>query len=222
MKKTKRILIPFFILLTMAFAHEAYSQVDVEFGVKGGLNLANLSSDDNADSDNLGGIDDPSTRTGFHAGLTSDIQVADTFGIGVELLYSQQGTETDFMVGGVDAENEFKLDYVTLPVLAKVYLGDAFNLYGGVQPGLVVNAKQVNTVGEISTENDLKDDDGDFALVKDADFSIPIGLGYRTDNSFAFDARYTFGTTAVFEGAENESDSSAKNRVLQISIGYTF
>lgn len=215
-------------LSLMMFAMMAFiatSNAQVMFGAKGGLNIANINSDDNSDFGNAGGLDDPSSRVGFHAGITGDVKIADSFGIGAELLYSQQGTQDEGTFAGVDYENEFKLDYINIPILAKLYLGENFNLYGGVQPGFVVNAKQVSTVEGNETEYDLKDDDGDenqFALVKDTDFSIPFGIGYRTEGGLSLDARYNLGTTAVFENQDDDSDTVGKNRVFQVGVGFSF
>ena len=215
-------------LSLMMFAMMAFiatSNAQVMFGAKAGLNIANISSDDNSDFGNAGGLDDPSSRVGFHAGITGDVKIADSFGIGAELLYSQQGTQDEGTFAGVDYENEFKLDYINIPILAKLYLGENFNLYGGVQPGFVVNAKQVSTVEGNETEYDLKDDDGDenqFALVKDTDFSIPFGIGYRTEGGLSLDARYNLGTTAVFENQDDDSDTVGKNRVFQVGVGFSF
>ena len=215
-------------LSLMMFAMMAFiatSNAQVMFGAKAGLNIANINSDDNSDFGNAGGLDDPSSRVGFHAGITGDVKIADSFGIGAELLYSQQGTQDEGTFAGVDYENEFKLDYINIPILAKLYLGENFNLYGGVQPGFVVNAKQVSTVEGNETEYDLKDDDGDenqFALVKDTDFSIPFGIGYRTEGGLSLDARYNLGTTAVFENQDDDSDTVGKNRVFQVGVGFNF
>lgn len=213
------------LMLVAMMAFIATSNAQVMFGAKGGLNIANINSDDNSDFGNAGGLDDPSSRVGFHAGITGDVKIADSFGIGAELLYSQQGTQDEGTFAGVDYENEFKLDYINIPILAKLYLGENFNLYGGVQPGFVVNAKQVSTVEGNETEYDLKDDDGDenqFALVKDTDFSIPFGIGYRTEGGLSLDARYNLGTTAVFENQDDDSDTVGKNRVFQVGVGFSF
>ena len=200
----------------------ATSNAQVMFGAKAGLNVANISSDDDSDFGNAGGLDDPSSRIGFHAGFTGDVKLSEFFGIGAEALYSQQGTQDEV---GTDYENEFKLDYVNIPILAKFYVNDAFNVYGGIQPGFVVNAKQVNTVGGNEMEYDLKNESGDenqFGLVKDSDFSIPVGLGYRADNGLSFDARYNIGSNAVFEGQNDDSNEVGKNRVLQVGVGFNF
>ena len=79
----------------MAITAQAQSPVD--FGLKGGINLANLA---NADGD-------ADTRTGLHAGLVLDFSLP-MMPIGIEsgIYYSQKGAEATF--GGVNASS--KLD----------------------------------------------------------------------------------------------------------------
>lgn len=219
MKKISLLLVVLFTYAGMVNAQE------VIFGAKGGLNVSNLVSDNNSGSEDDFGFDDPSTKLGFHAGLTGDLKISNSFGLGAELLYSQQGTKTEGTIAGQDTESTFKLDYINIPILAKVYLGSDFNIYGGIQPGFVANAKQINKIGDNETEYDLKNEGNNenaFAVVKDTDFSIPLGIGYRSANGLSFDARYNLGTTAVFENQNDESDNSLKNRVLQVGIGFNF
>lgn len=214
------------IMLFAMVAFIATSNAQVIFGAKAGVNVANIASDDDTSFENGGGLDDPSSRVGFHAGLTGDMKISDAFGIGAELLYSQQGTQDEGTVLGTDYENEFKLDYINIPILAKVYVGESFNIYGGVQPGFVVGAIQIYTVGDTETEFDLKNEDENdpnkFGIVKDTDFSIPLGIGYRSPGGLSVDARYNIGTTAVFENQSDDSETVGKNRVLQVGIGFNF
>lgn len=206
-----------FALIGTGFAQQA------SFGLKGGLNVSNIASDNDVQLDNGYSLDDPSSRVGFHAGVTLDLKLTDMFGIGAEALYSQQGTQDEGTIAGVDYENVFKVNYLNVPILAKLYLGKTFNIYGGIQPGFVVSAKQVNTIGGNETEYDLKKDgDGDnkFGVVKDTDFGFPVGIGFRPANGLLLDARYIIGANAVFEGQDDDSNEVGKNRVLQVSIGF--
>lgn len=212
------------LLLVMLFVGSMlYGQVDFKFGAKGGLNISNLTSLEDSSVKNAGGLDDPSSRYGFHAGLTAETKLGGLLGLGAELLYSQQGTKTESVILGIKSSQSFKLDYLTIPVLAKLYLG-GLNVYAGIQPGFVVGAKQVYTLNENETVINLKEDsdnNNQFALVKEIDFGIPVGLGYQFDSGLNIDVRYVLGTLAVFENADDNSDYSLKNRVFQVSLGYT-
>lgn len=217
MKKISLLFIALFGIVAISNA-----QIEPIFGVKGGVSFTNLTSDKDATTQNVGGLDATDTKTGFHAGFTGDVKFMERFGVGAELLYSQQGTKTTTEALGIKSSNTFALDYVSIPVLAKVYPFDNFNVYAGVQPSFLVSAKQKIKVGDNETEIDLKKNDNSFALVKNTDFSIPLGIGYRGGSSFSLDARYNLGTTAVFKANNDNQDFASKNRAIQLSVGYTF
>src|SRR5690606_13749214 len=79
----------------------------IQFGVKGGVNLANVTSDDVGDSDQL---------TSFHLGLFLEIPISERFSFQPEVLYSGQG------FSAFNDEAEYKMDYIQVPLMAKVYL----------------------------------------------------------------------------------------------------
>ena len=81
----------------------------VKFGVKGGVNFANLDGGPE-------GIDYKS-KTGFHAGAVAEIKILPNFAIQPEAMFSSQGAASD-----VDGVDDFNLDYISVPVMAKFYL----------------------------------------------------------------------------------------------------
>ena len=112
MKKSILIIALVLFGATTMSAQEAWN-----FGIKGGVNFANFTGDDFS-SDN--------SRTSFNVGLLAEIPLADRFSIQPEVLYSGQGYEiyendqANFL--DVDDNVEYQLDYVSVPVLAKIYL----------------------------------------------------------------------------------------------------
>ena len=79
----------------------------LDLGIKAGVNFATFTD--------ASGLDN---RTGFVAGAFVGGKLGDRFGIQADLLYSQQGAEFD--------AGEFNLDYVNVPIVAKIYLTDKF------------------------------------------------------------------------------------------------
>lgn len=219
MRKLNLLFVAFFGFLTISNA-----QVEPILGVKAGVNISNFSADKDSNKDNLGGLDTPDAKIGFNVGLSADIKIADLFGIGTEVLYSQQGTKTEGELPVIKTpySNTFALDYLSIPVLAKVYPFEGANVYAGVQPSFLVSAKQKTTLGNEEKVVDLKKDNNEFALVKSTDISIPLGIGYRANESFSFDARYNYGVSAVFDANKDDQDFASKNRVFQVSVGYSF
>ena len=155
---------------------------------------------------------DTKARVGLVVGPEFEYTLSNRFSIAAGLNYSQQGTELkDYDVTG-------KFDYLTIPVVANVYLFKGFALKAGVQPGINLSAK---------VEVNGKDNDVDDGFVKSFDFAIPVGLSYEFYN-FVLDARYVFGLTKIFDvdkinkqGFEG-FDLDSKNLGFQLTLGYKF
>lgn len=183
----------FFTMMAILFSFNVHSQ-DIKIGAKGGVNLATLQPD----------LNDPATRTSFHLGAMVEIPLMDQLVLHPELLYSAQGVKDES-----DDDEIIKLDYLTLPVLARYYVSDAFCIEAGPQFGIVLSAE-----GE---------DDGDTFDLKDAtkstDIGLAFGLGYTLDSGLNFGARYYFGGDVNDDASDSDK---IKNNVFQFSIGYWF
>ena len=167
---------------------------DIQFGAKAGINLATIQPD----------LNDPATRTSFHLGGMVEISVSDKFSVQPELLYSSQGATDES-----DDDEVIKLDYISLPILAKYFVVENLSLEAGPQLGYVVSAE----VEDDGDTIDLKDD------TKSTDIGFALGAGYKLENGLNFGLRYFFGSDV------NDIDEDAdqfKNRVFQLSIGYFF
>lgn len=177
------------------------AQAKVELGLKGGLNLANINTDDPLASYN--------TRTGYHAGLYALVKVAN-IGIQPELLYSVRGTELSTSIAG--AKQEFKQDfvYMDIPVMLKLYTVAGINIQAGPQFGLLMSVDGKVSDGNGGTTTLSKDS------YKDADVSAALGLGWDAPFGLNFTARYVLGLSDVNDGSGDE----AKNRTFQVSLGY--
>ncbi len=203
----KQILIAAFAILSIsAFAQET------TFGVKAGVNFSSIGGDDTEEIDG---------RTGFHVGGLAEIMFTDQFGIQPELLYSMQGATSEDTPSGISIKEELKLDYLTLPVLAKYKFTPGWNLHLGPQIGFLLNAKNESEVfyeGETESESeDLKD------YVSSIDFGLSGGFGYELDMGVFFDARYYLGLSDINDDNEElDSDYSVHNNVIQLSVGYKF
>jgi hypothetical protein len=192
MKKTLIVLIAIGIA---AFANAQKTKQDegIKIGIKGGLNVSNL----------MGDVKDVAIRTSIHAGLVAEIIVNDKFSIQPELLYSGQGASATFEGGG-----RYKLDYITLPVLAKFPIAKSLSLETGPQVGFLISGK-------------YKDNDSNETIpnTKTIDFGLNAGLNYELNNGVFFQARYNLGLTDIGFYGDNER---ASNAVIQFSIGKLF
>lgn len=185
-------------LLLAGFTGYGFAQKDDAFlGVKLGMNIANCT---NSDAD---------ARIGLNVGVMGQYFFTDHFAIEGDLLYSQQGCKAK--EDGVKAT--VKLDYLTIPVLAKYYPTTGFNVYAGPQFGFAVNKKAKGSGYGVSVESDLEG-------VNTFDFGAVIGLGYDFNFGLLVDLRYNPGFTHIFKDVD--SDDNSRNSVFTIGVGYKF
>lgn len=151
-----------------------------------------------ADFNNTG---DTEARVGLVVGPEFEYFVSSRFSLAAGLNYSQQGADLK------DTNVEWKVDYLTVPVVANVYLFKGFALKAGLQPGFKTSAKIEYKGNNGSASVNLKND------VKGFDLAVPVGLSYEFKH-FVLDARYTLGLTKVFD------DVDTKNLTFQLTLGY--
>ena len=208
------------IIVIALFGFVPMKAQDINFGAKAGVNFASITGDDTDDLDG---------RTSFHVGIVAEIVISDKFSVQPELLYSSQGatSEDSYTEEGINIKEEgtVKLDYINLPVMAKFYVGEGFSLEAGPQIGFLLNseiemkltASGAGVSESISVTEDLKDH------IKGIDFGLNLGVGYKMENGLNFGARYNLGLSDANDDPEFfESDSSFKNSVIQVSVGYFF
>ena len=188
----------------MAFAFS--NAQESKFGVKGGINLSSLTGDIDA-----------SSKVGFQVGAFAEFKISDKFAIQPEVLYSAQGAkekgEFEFNGDFYEAEMNYKLAYINVPILAKYYVAEKFNLEAGPQIGFLVSAKGEATVLGNSAEDDIKDG------FESIDFGVNFGAGYDFTENLSAGIRYNLGLSNI---AKDSDDYKIKNSVFSLSVGYKF
>jgi len=181
----------------------AAAQTPLTVGVKGGVNIAKLSFDDESEQA------DVKSLVGAVAGLFLGQQINDNVGWRIESLFSQKGAKNE--ESGEDAK--FKLTYVDVPALLTFGpsgTGDTrFHVFTGPQVSFKTKAKF-----EFAGQEEDADDE-----VKGTDFAWVLGAGLEKGRLTA-DARYALGLSNIAEGAD--SDDGVKNRVFSVMIGFKF
>lgn len=206
------------IILSVAaiFAFGVVSAQETKFGVKAGLNLANLTGD----------VENASTKVGFNVGGFVEIKLSDKFVFQPELLFSAQGAKSDYSVDYGAGENEkfestVKLNYLNIPLMAKYYVADKFSLEAGPQLGFLMSAKADTDytyndgdgfTESVSTSVDVKDS------FKSIDFGLNLGAGYDFSDNFSAGVRYNLGLSSISE----DSNADVKNAVISVGVGYKF
>lgn len=204
MKKLITLCTALIFAAAFALADQAKAQSPLNFGVKGGVNIANIS----------GPGDSPDSRTGILAGLVVDVSLP-ALPIGVEtgLYYSQKGAESEEM-GITESTN---LDYLEVPVLAKLSIGPP----GPFSPHIVAGpylAFNINAEEEFEGQTeDISDG------INSTDFGGVIGVGADFSlglTTLKAQVRYSFGLTSVFDSEFIQDDF--KNRAFTVGIGIMF
>ena len=195
----------FFIAMMLLSTTYIAAQESVMFGAKGGVNFSNFAGDGFANFEG-----DSNSRTAYHLGLVAEIPVSYRFSIQPEVLYSAQGFDIIQIENSEDLE--YRLDYITVPILAKFYLFDGFNIHAGPQLGFLVNSEvsSGDVDSEIGTEN-----------INNFDLSLGLGAGYKINNFFIY-GRYNPGLTDIYESPDATQDAELKNSVIQAGIGFMF
>ncbi|MGL2963255.1 porin family protein [Flavobacterium sp. RSB2_4_14] len=202
----------FLLVAFLSFVNLATAQKPA-FGLKGGLNIANIS---------VSGDGSPDTKsfTSFHVGGFMEIMLNKKVSFQPELLYSQQGAKFDQLVDVegtlYNTSNTFKFSYINIPLMIKYYPESKFFLEAGPQVGFLTSAKlNVEVSGFGSNEQDVKD------FFKSVDFGLGIGAGYYFTKELSANVRYNFGLTNIAE-TEAGDNTEIKNNVFAISLGYKF
>jgi hypothetical protein len=191
----KLLIIPLMVLCSGVFAQK------FQFGLKGGVNVSNFTNTSFNNVDNKALI-------GFHGGAMLSLLLGDHFAIQPEALISTQGAKLKFVDEGV--EDNYRLTYITIPVMAKGRFNGGFYLEAGPQFGFKVNE---NIPGGGDAEN----------FAKNLDLGIAAGLGFHGKSGLGIGARYIVGISKVGDFDDNDFvDPSFRNGVAQLSLFYTF
>ncbi|GEC77892.1 porin family protein [Flavobacterium aquatile] len=170
------------VILTVAavFAFGFANAQEVKFGVKAGY--ANT---------NFGGDAETDAASNFYIGGLADISISEKFHVQPELLYSMEGADNE----------ETGLDFIRIPVMAKYYVADGFNIQAGPQFGFVAGGE------------DVKDS------LKSFDYGLGFGAAYELTSGLFFDARYNLGLADL---NDTEFDGKITTNSFNVGLGYRF
>jgi len=175
-------------------------------GIKGGLNVSNLYVDD---------VDDENARYGFNVGVYGQLFSSDVFAIQPELLFSTKGTKAEYGGNFFDQTIKFNLNYLDLPVLAVLKLGESAEIHLGPYISYLLNAN-------ISHDGDLGSgvDDLDKDNFKSFDYGLAGGFGLNFGN-LQVGARYNYGLAKIADDDDAETFlGDSKNSVAQIYVAF--
>ena len=175
----------------------AAGSAQVQFGLKGGLNFADIRGDFSNGYD---------SRTGFNSGAFLELPLTKKFSLKPEVVYSLQGADL-YVENFIDGKIE--LHYINIPVLAKYNIVKGLFAETGPQIGFLTSSK--------FKERSAGWENGDLNVRK-TDFSWAFGLGYELPLGLGINGRYNLGinTTAPDKNVDQ------KNSVFQLGVFYKF
>jgi len=192
----------------------------VQFGIRAGLNFANMSFSNSEYSVS------PSSRTTFHVGVIADIPLMQSLYIQTGLYFQNKGCKNLDEDG--DGET-YKPMYLEIPILAsyRYDFSDAAQLQINFGPYFAYGIG-----GKVETLYDGEDDEEDFfgnyedddnAGYKHFDMGLQIGAGITLSQHYYLGFAYQFGLVNIYDLPSNyDGDYSEKNRNWMISLGYNF
>lgn len=185
----KLFIVPLIMLSTGLFAQR------FQLGLKAGVNVSNLtgSSPNNVDKKAI---------IGFNGGAILPLWFGESFAIQPEVLFSTQGARFKTVANG---NSDFKVSYLTIPVLAKIRFGGGFYIEAGPQIGFRVG----DNIDESNTS------------AKSTDLAIDGGLGFHGNSGFGIGARYVAGLSKVADFNPGVTPVNYKNGVAQLFVFFT-
>lgn len=190
---------------------DAQAQSRVRTGIKGGLSASTLQF-------NSVDFSNRKERIGFHAGVFTQIPVGSAFAIQPELLYTNKGASSNYRSPGQDGNASFNLNYIDLPVLATLKLGDAVEIQAGPYAGYLLNSGVSNSGGILGNSA--------INLGTDQFNRFDYGLAGGVNVYFGqvlLGVRYSQGLQKIANTAAARTVfDNAKNGVGLLSVGYSF
>ena len=189
------------VLMTVAFAALtiAGANAQVKFGVRAGLNLADVASKTD------GVKDETKIRTSFHLGGLAEFAFNDVVLMEVGLTYSNQGSKAK---EGGDKDMQYTLN---LPIWFK-YDFAGFRPKAGFYAGYMIERK-----AEWSGRAVIRDR----GAYNHFDYGIGLGAEYNLpNNGLFFEASYNWGLANLKKNGDAKNYEN--NRVIQVGIGYKF
>ena len=180
---------------------------NIEFGVNIGLN--NSYVQESGTSQHTNGV------TGFNVGISADSYFSDRWSLKVKLIYDQKGWANGYLtdVNGNEIDNvDYKLNYITIPIMANWHFGHTRNWYLDFGPyiGILTSAKAAG----YDVKSAFNTVDGGLA------FGIGIKILISDRAKFFIEAEGQGGVSDVF--SNNNNGPSLQNSCSSLNIGVNF
>ena len=192
------------------FAVNSSAQQITNYGLKAGLNFANLNSNIANQGNQYASISmETQTKVGFYFGGYAEKKYSEKGSLVGEALISLQGAKLNqtqkisYPIPGYPSQSQsittdVNITQLNIPVYYKYNVNEKFSVHGGGYLGLILGSK----IQSVNFNNNT------------IDFGLLAGASYKISEQFSADARYNFGLLKL------DDFYSFQNRVLQLGISY--
>ena len=216
----------FSIISTFILMNVVHAQIS--YGIRAGVNLAKWQGDDLQIIEDLVDKTDgylvTKGMTGFYAGGYVNIPISETFSFEPGLEYSKKGysIKGDLKIDAlkflaINAGAQVQQHYIDMPLILKANVAKGLQVYAGPQVSYLVRSTLNAKVGVLGISLFNKG----FGITErfnKVDLGLTGGIGYQFNNGINLRAGYDYG---LFKLDKNDN-YAAYNRVVKISLGYTF
>ncbi len=224
----KNLIIVFAVLCSFAISYTAKAQFHI--GVRGGLNMANMSVK------NIPVATDNKSIPSFHIGGFAEFDLTKKIGIETGLYLSGKGINSEFnqSLGFITVSGSAKITplYVEIPVNG-VYNFDfkliklrffagpyaAYGIGGKVNSDFSVSGLPIDlsSLGLQNESRNLVFGSDTTSDIRPFDFGVNVGVGAQF-KKFDFSIQYGLGLMNV--AADNTTGYESRNRVVRFTVGY--
>lgn len=205
-----------------------FSTAQVSYGIRGGVNFSKWQGEDLQVIEDLLDKTDgylvTKGKTGFHVGAYANIPLSETFSIEPGIGYSKKGysIKGDFQINtlkilAINAGAQVQSHYIDIPVLLKANVANGLQVYAGPQVSFLVRSTLNAKLGVLGISVFNKGI-GITERFNKVDLGLTGGIGYQFDNGINLRAGYDYGLSKL----DKNDNYAAYNRVIKISVGYTF
>ncbi len=238
MKTNKRFLLTFIIVLSATVAIAQGKKGSFSFTPQVGVALGKLSGNEIYTSIGDNGLSDKKInqryRAGFTVGGEVSYQYTEPLAFSLGVFYTQAGTKydnyevDDEKTGWAMVDHTITLGYVSVPLMASLYIAPGFAVKAGLEINFNTQSKQqyesgsytineedgMRDYGQLThTEADLKQ------FTSKTTLTLPVGLSYEYEH-VVLDARYHIPLTKAMDDAYHVTTS--RERLFTVSVGYRF
>lgn len=220
----KKLLLSTAVLL---FTTAAFAQT-TRIGIKGGVNLSKYNYKGSNNDANING--NTKDNLGFNLTGFADLGVAKNFFIQPGISLQNKGTKSESVAGGTTFTSTDNTMTIDIPVNAvySIPTGNigAVQLSAGPYIGFAIAGQRktetAGQAGSVTTKNDLKFGNTINDDVNPLDYGANFGLAYRLNSGFLVGANYGLGLSNLIPNDNRDGDEKVSQRVLGLSVGFSF